>query len=106
MAERPSTYAHTFTTTTAALADVMGVRQKTWIMSMAVRAARTNADDISWTVRGGGKGGYIGPSEACVFDFGSGGALVGTLEFHGAVNDKMYLTIGVNSDYYDQTNLT
>jgi hypothetical protein len=107
MAQRPTTYAYTFASaTSAALSDIIGMRQKTWILSMAVRADRGNADDISWSVRGGGKGGFIGPAEACVFDFGEAGTLVGTLAFHGKAGDKMYLTIGISSDYFDQTDLT
>ncbi len=114
MAQRPTTIEYTFASGSSGnLADIMGTRQKIWILSLAVRAARTNADDISWIVQkgnsvvnGGSRGGYIGPGEACVFDFGDGGALVGTWRFQGAAGDQMFLTIGVCADYFDQTDLT
>ncbi len=114
MAQRPTTIQFTFAAGVSSnLADIMGTRQKIWIMSLAVRAGRSNANDIFWIVRkgnsvvnGGTPGGYIGPGEACVFDFGEGGALVGTFTFDGAAGDTMFLTIGVGADYFDQSDLT
>ena len=83
------------------LSTIMDRPAHTWIGSLAVRAARGNADDVFWADEGGEMGGYIGPGEAVTFDFGQGQTLVREFTLYGDVNDVIYITIGINSNHTD-----
>jgi hypothetical protein len=85
----------------ALLAVIMGVPGKTWIGSFAMRSDRDNANDVFWADEDGERGGYIGPGEAVTMDFGEGQTLLRQFTLYGAVNDVIYLTIGLNTVNFD-----
>lgn len=85
---------------TVALADVLGRSPLTWMGSIALRAARTNADDVFWRDEGAESGGYVGPGEAVTMDFGEGQALIQNFNLVGDVGDVVYITVGLNRHYF------
>ena len=85
---------------TITLATVLGRDPKTWMGSLAIRAARANANDVFWRDEGGESGGYIGPGEAVSMDFGSGQALIQNFTLVGAASDVVFITVGLNRHYF------
>ena len=82
------------------LATVLARDPKTWMGSVAIRAARTNANDVFWKDEGGESGGYIGPGEAVSMDFGPGQSLIQNFNLAGAANDVVFVTVGLNRHYF------
>lgn len=103
MARRPITKTFTFGGSAYyELSTITGENAKTWIHSLAMRADRENLSDIFWTDENGESGGYIGPAEAVVFDYGQEGSLMKNFRLTGTEDDIVYLTIGMNDSYFDQ----
>lgn len=101
MAVRLVTKEWTFTAPgNAPLTSILSRPANTWIASIAIRAARENTDDVFWKDNQGERGGFIGPGEAITIDFGAPQALVGNLTFLGTPDDEVFVTVGVNSDYF------
>jgi hypothetical protein len=82
------------------LATVLGRAEDTWIGSLAMRAARTNKDDVYWSDEGNEWGGFIGPAEAATMDYGEGQALLVNFYLWGEPGDKVLLTAGINRHYF------
>jgi hypothetical protein len=82
------------------LVTILGRDPKTWMGSVAFRAARGNADDVFWADEDAGKGGFIGPGEAVSFDFGEGQALIQNFNLSGQAGDTVYVTAGLNRHYF------
>ncbi len=85
---------------TVSLATVLDRSPMTWMGSIALRAARDNADDVYWRDEGAESGGYIGPGEAVSMDFGEGQSLIQNFNIVGDAGDVVYVTIGLNRHYF------
>jgi len=97
MAVRPVPKKYTFTSSGGdTLAGILGVTKNTWVGSVVIRAGRNNAADVYWTDLSGELGGYIGATEAVVFDYGPGQALLSEFKLVGTAGDVVYMTICVN----------
>ena len=83
------------------LVTALGRAGSTWMGSIAIRAARTNADDVFWRDEDGQSGGYIGPGEAVSMDFGEGQALIQNFTLDGDAGDVVYVTVGLNRHYFE-----
>lgn len=106
MAIRLVTKEYTFTGSgEIAIAALLGMPATTWIRGMAIRAERTNADDVFWVDAQGDKGGFLGPGEALTLDFGDGQSLAGNLTMTGSSGDKFYASLALNSVYFDSDDL-
>jgi hypothetical protein len=100
MAVKPITKPYTMTGTAIALSTILGRADNTWMGSLALRAARSNSDDVFWQDDDGNPGGYIGPGEAVTMDFGEGQALIGGFSLKGDAGDVVYITVGINRHYF------
>jgi hypothetical protein len=99
---KPITRKITLASPSITLAAATGFPDLTWIRFTAVRAARTNQGDVFWSDEGGQPGGYVGPGEAATYDYGEGQAFMGQVVLSGTIGDVVYLTVGVNRQYFDR----
>ena len=97
MATTPQTIEYTFDANEKVLLrELIGHGSSTWVSSITLRAGRDNVADVSWSsTSGGGRGGYIGATEAFSADF-SEQALIEDFTLYGSTGDKVFMTIGVN----------
>jgi hypothetical protein len=78
---------------------------KTWVSEVVMRCDPDNLGTVKWSDSGHEAGGYLLAEEAVTIEF-DGQTLAGTFFIVGAAGEIVYMSIGVNSQYFDHMGLS
>jgi hypothetical protein len=93
MSARNKTKLFTLTSTSHSLADILASPNDSFVGSLTLRAAKTNAGDLTWADTAGDPGGYLEPREAASFDLTGKYVATSSWLLQGTIGDKVYITV-------------
>lgn len=91
----------TFDGSVTPIYTIFGMPEKTWIGTLAIRAAIGNLGVVYWMDEDGAAGGYLQDEEAVTLDFGAGMSLMKNIFIQGTAGESAYLSAGISIDYFD-----